>query len=63
MFIHRQENKATNKDTCQSVFVWKPEIFDKHWHHVLITVEGCEMAKLYVDAEEVLEWIIEGHQP
>ena len=53
MFIHRQEPAVGSEDICQSVFVWKPDIFNTLWHHVLITVNGCQLAKLYVDSKEV----------
>ena len=53
MFVHRQEPSLGSEDVCQSVFVWKPEIFNTHWHHVLVTVNGCQPAKLYVDSKEV----------
>ena len=53
MFIHRQEPKVGSEDICKSVFMWKPEIFNTHWHHVLVTVDGCQAAKLYVNSKEV----------
>ncbi len=53
VFVHRQEPNAGSEDICKSVFTWKPEIFNTHWHHVLVTVNGCQAAKLYVNSKEV----------
>ncbi|XP_028393758.1 calsyntenin-1-like [Dendronephthya gigantea] len=53
VFIHRQESSAGSEDICKSVFVWKPDIFNTRWHHVVVTVNGCQTAKLYVDSKQV----------
>ena len=52
IFIHRRE-KSSGSVICKSQFTWKPKIFDVKWHHLVITVDGCNAARLFVDSEEV----------
>ena len=39
---------------CPSRFTWRPKIFDVHWHHIVITVDGCNSARLFVDGKEII---------
>lgn len=54
IFIHRQE-KTSGTVICKSQFTWKPKIFDVKWHHVVVTVEGCNTARLFVDSKEIVD--------
>lgn len=52
VFIHRQE-KNSGSVLCKSRFTWTPKIFDVKWHHVVVTVDGCNVARLFVDSKEI----------
>ena len=50
LFTHRQGPGASRDLFCKSHFHYKPNIFDKQWHHLAFVVDGCS-TKLYVDGE------------